>query len=113
MTPLFVERVARNEPHGGGYEQFEQRYREALARGREVRVDAGKRAEYEVPAGELAVVYVMEGAVRFEGDDTGAGPGDMVIFHRAQPGEGARVALEADMPFVGVLVTGGEAPPIR
>jgi hypothetical protein len=110
MTPLFVERVARNEPHGGGYEQFEQRYREALARGREVRIDAGRRAEYDVPAGELAVVYVMEGAVRFEGDDTGAGPGDVVIFRRAQPGEAAKLAMEADMPFVGILVTGAESP---
>lgn len=110
MTPLFVERVAKNEPHGGGYEQYEQRYREALARGREVRIEAGKRAKYDVPAGERAVVYVMEGAVRFEGDDTGAGPGDVVVFHRAQPGEAAKVAMEADMPFVGVLVTGGEPP---
>ena len=110
MTPLFVERVARNEPHGGGYEQFEQMYRQALARGREVRIDAGKRAEYDVPAGERATVYVMEGAVRFEGDDTGAGPGDVVVFKAALPGEGAKVAMEADMPFVGVLVTGGEPP---
>lgn len=110
MTPLFVERVARNEPHGGGYEQFEQRYRQAMAGGREVRIDAGKRAEFDVPAGERAVVYVMEGAVRFEGDDTGAGPGDVVVFRRAQPGEGAKVAIEADMPFVGILVTGAEPP---
>lgn len=110
MTPLFIERVAHNEPRGGGYEQFEQMYRRALADGREVRIEAGKRAEYEVPPGQRAVVYVMEGSVRFEGDDTGAGPGDVVIFKAAEPGEGARVAMEADMPFVGVLVTGGEPP---
>jgi redox-sensitive bicupin YhaK (pirin superfamily) len=108
MTPLFVERVARNEPHGGGYEQFEQMYRRALSDGREVRIAAGKRAEYDVPAGKQAVVYVMEGSVRFEGDDTAAGPGDVVTFQAAQPGEGAKVAMEADMPFVGVLVTGNE-----
>ena len=81
-----------------------------MAGGREVRIDAGKRAEFDVPAGERAVVYVMEGAVRFEGDDTGAGPGDVVVFRRAQPGEGAKVAIEADMPFVGILVTGAEPP---
>jgi redox-sensitive bicupin YhaK (pirin superfamily) len=110
MTPLFVERVARNEPHGGGYEQYEQQYRRALQQGREVRIAAGKRAEFGVPAGERATVYVMEGAVRFEGDDTAAGPGDVVIFKRAGAGEEARLAMEADLPFVGVLVTGGEPP---
>ena len=110
MTPLFIERVAHNEPRGGGYEQFEQMYRQALADGREVRIDAGKRAEFGVRAGERAVVYVMEGSVRFEGDDTAAGPGDVVVFRRAGEGEGATVGIEADVPFVGVLVTGGEPP---
>ena len=107
MTPLFIERVAHNEPHGGGYEQFEQMYRQALACGREVRIEAGKRAEFDVPAGNRAIVYVMEGSVRFEGDDTEAGPGDVVIFRPAGEVD-ARVAMEADMPFAGVLVTGRE-----
>jgi redox-sensitive bicupin YhaK (pirin superfamily) len=110
MTPLFVERVARNDPHGGGYEQYEQQYRHALGEGREVRIEAGRRAEFDVAAGERAVVYVMEGGVRFEGDDTAAGPGDVVVFRRAEAGEDAKVAMEADTPFVGVLVTGGEPP---
>jgi redox-sensitive bicupin YhaK (pirin superfamily) len=108
MTPLFIERVAHNEPHGGGYEQFEQMYRQALACGREVRIEAGKRAEFDVPAGNRAIVYVMEGSVRFEGDDTEAGPGDVVIFRPAGEDD-ARVAMEADLPFSGVIVTGREA----
>ena len=110
MTPLFIERVKHSKPQGAGYEQFEQMYRRALADGREVRIEAGKRAEYDVPAGKRAVMYVLEGSVRFEGDDTGAGPGDVVIFALAEPGEGAKVAMEADSPFTGVLVTGGEPP---
>jgi redox-sensitive bicupin YhaK (pirin superfamily) len=110
MTSLFIERIAHNEPHGGGYEQFEQMYRKALACGREVRIEAGRRAEYDVPPGERAIVYVMEGSVRFEGDDTEAGPGDVVIFKTAAAGERAKVAMEADLPFTGVLVTGLEAP---
>ena len=109
MTPLFIERVAHNEPHGGGYEQFEQMYRKALACGRELRIDAGKRAEFSVAAGERAVVYVMEGSVRFEGDDTEAGPGDVVIFQPAGARD-AKVGMQADMPFAGVLVMGRDAP---
>lgn len=109
MTPLFIERVAHNEPHGGGYEQFEQMYRKALACGEEVRIEAGRRAEYGVPAGHRAIVYVMEGSVRFEGDDTEAGPGDVVIFRPAADGD-AMVAMEADLAFAGVLVRGSEAP---
>ena len=110
MIPVFVDRIVRPQPNGSGYQPLEQAYREVLAEGREVRIEAGKRAEYKVPNGARAVVYVMEGAVRFEGDDTGAGPGDVVVFRRAQPGEGAKVAIEADMPFVGILVTGAEPP---
>ena len=106
MTPLFVERVTHPEPHGTGYEQFEQMYRRVLAAGSEISIDAGKRAEYEVPRGERAVLYVMEGSVRFESDDTEAGPGDVVEL-RAAPFEGRPVlGLQADLPFRGVLVTG-------
>ena len=109
MTPLFVDRIVRPEPHGTGYEQFEQRYREAMRDGREVRVAAGRRAEYDVPAGSGAVVYVVEGAVRFEGDDTQAGPGDIVWF-RAADRDGAVLGIEADAAFRGFLVTGPAAP---
>lgn len=107
MTPLFVDRVTRPEPHGAGFAQFEGEYRKALERGTEIRIDAGKRGEYPVAPGEGAVLYVLQGAVRFEGDDTPAGEGDTVWFKPAAAGENAaRLGIEADMPFRGVLVTG-------
>lgn len=108
MRPLFPERIVRPTPNGSGYEQLEQRYREVLCRGREIRIDAGKRAEYDVPAGQQAIVYVMEGSVRFEGDDTQAGPGEVVYFRIAQEPE-SKVGLEADLPFRGTLVIGAPA----
>ena len=105
MIPIFVDRIVRPEPNGSGYEQMEQRYREALAGAREVRIEAGKRAEFDVPRGERAVVYVMEGTVRFEGDDTAAGAGDLVYVQAADE-PGAKLGVEADMPFRGAVSIG-------
>lgn len=107
MTNLDIERIRRPEPHGAGFPQFEAQYRRALHHGREIRIEAGKRAEYEIPAGDRAIVYVMEGNVRFEGDDTAAAGGDVVWFKPAPAGDGrAMVGIEADIDFRGVLVTG-------
>jgi redox-sensitive bicupin YhaK (pirin superfamily) len=107
MNNLDIERIRHPEPRGAGFPQLEAEYRRVLHQGREIRIDAGKRAEYEVAAGDQAVVYVMEGSVRFEGDDTAAGQGDIVWFKPAPPGDGKSiVGIEADMAFRGVLVTG-------
>jgi redox-sensitive bicupin YhaK (pirin superfamily) len=105
MIPVFVDRMLRPEPNGAGYEQLEQRYREVLGAGREVRLEAGKRAEFDVPQGQQAVVYVIEGAVRFEGDDTGAAAGTVVYFKPAGDPD-AKLGLEADMPFRGAVAIG-------
>lgn len=107
MIPLFIERITRPEPNGAGYEQYEQRYRRVLQDGREIAIEAGKRAEFDVPSGTPATVYVMEGAVRFEGDDTAAGPGDVVQFRPAS--EQAFVGVQADTPFRGVIQLGDAA----
>ena len=105
MIPVFVDRIVRPQPNGSGYQPLEQAYREVLAEGREVRIDAGKRAEFKVPNGARAVVYVIEGAVRFEGDDTAAGPGEIVWFKPAGDPD-AMLGVQADMPFRGTLVIG-------
>ena len=107
MTNVDVERIRRPEPQGAGYEQLESQYRRVLQSGREIRIAAGKRAEFPVAAGERAVLYVIEGAVRFEGDDTPAGAGDIVWFK--PPGaadQDARLGIEADFAFRGVLALG-------
>ena len=93
MINVYVERISHNQPRG------------AVPQGREIRIEAGKRAEYPVAAGQQAVLYVIEGSVRLEGDDTAAGEGDTVYFKPPAPGDEAMVGVEADMPFRGVLVT--------
>ena len=109
MIPLFVDHIVRPQPNGAGYEQLEQHYRKVLAGGREVAIAGGKRAEFPVAPGVQAVVYVIEGSVRFEGDDTQAGPGDIVWFRAA--GEPATLGVEADAPFRGALMLGNPSPP--
>ena len=99
---LFVDHIRHAEPRGSGFAALEQELREALDSGQEFAVEAGKRAEFDVPAGAHPVVYVMEGSVRFEGDDTAASAGDVVWFKPA--GEGAQVGVEADAPARGVVV---------
>ena len=109
MIPLFVDRIVRPQPNGAGYEHLEQHYREVLAAGREVAIASGKRAEFAVAPGIQAVVYVIEGSVRFEGDDTQAGAGDIVWFRAAS--EAALLGVEADAPFRGALMMGNPPSP--
>lgn len=108
MIPVFVERIVRPQPNGSGYQPLEQAYREVLAEGREVRIEAGRRAEFRVPQGSRVVVYVIEGTVRFEGDDTAANPGEIVWF-KASGEPDAVLGMQADMAFRGTLVFGAPA----
>ena len=80
---LDIEAIEHLDQRGAGYAEHEQRLRRAYSAGREFRIEAGKRAEFTIAAGERAVVFVLEGAVRFEGDDTAAGEGDTIWFKPA------------------------------
>lgn len=92
MTPIFPDRIegcagrAPAVPEGG----------------RDVRIEAGKRAEFAVPHGQRALLYVSEGGVRIEADDTQAAAGDLVWFQQATVDDG-RIGLQADGPFRGIL----------
>ncbi len=71
----------------------------------EVTIDAGRRAELQVPPGRRACLRVLEGAVRIEGDDTTAVEGDLVWFKPVHAdGEAALLGMEADTPFRGVVL---------
>jgi quercetin dioxygenase-like cupin family protein len=94
---VFIERIEhQHSGNGAGYAGREQHLREAQAGGKEVRIEAGKRAEFHVPAGARAVVHVLEGSVRFEGDDTQAVAGDVVWFKPAAQGGPSLLGIEAD-----------------
>src|SRR2546421_2841715 len=101
---LFIDRIEHPRPHGGGFAAIEQELRQALNAGVEFDVEAGKRREFAVPAGSPAAVYVLEGSVRFEGDDTAAMAGDVVWFKPAP--ERALVGVQADTPTRAVLIIG-------
>lgn len=105
---LFIESIEHRD--GGALDDAEhaRRMTQAYTAGREFSIEAGKRAEFEVEPGARAVVYLLEGAVRFEGDDTPAGEGDTVWFKPAQQ-EPAQIGIQADRPARGILVAG----PIR
>lgn len=105
---LFVESIQHASGDGSGYADQEQRLRAARAAGCEFAIDAGKRAEFTIDPGDRAVVYILEGSVRFEGDDTAALAGDTVCFKPAPGGEAATLGVEADTPVRGILVA---APP--
>jgi hypothetical protein len=110
---LFIDSIHHGADQMGKADD-EQRIREAMASGKEIRIEAGKRAEFRVPPGSLPVVHVLEGAVRFEGDDTSALAGDSVWFKPVPPGgEEGVIGIEADAAFVGLLGTrpDGGAPP--
>ena len=102
---LDIEIIQHRDNRGAGYAEHEQRLRRAYCAGREFRIEAGKRAEFTIAAGERAVVFVLEGAVRFEGDDTAAGEGDTIWFKPAPSGEPAVLGVEADLPARGILVS--------
>ena len=100
---LFIERIRHPEPQGAGFTANEQELRTAMGAGQEFMVEAGKRTEFEVPPGSKPVVYLLEGSVRFEGDDTSAMAGDVVWFRAAN--EKATVGIEADARARGVFVS--------
>lgn len=102
--PLFIEAIHHTGRDGSGYAQREQRLREARAAGREFHIEAGKRAEFEIDPGKRAIVHILEGSLRFEGDDTAALAGDTVCFRPAPPEETAMLGVEADTPVRGILV---------
>ena len=105
--PLFIESI-RKAGGDAGYADEEQRLRQAQAAGREFRIDAGKRAEFMIDPGQRAIVHILEGSVRFEGDDTAALAGDTVWFKPAANDEIGFVGVEADTPVRGILIA---APP--
>ena len=109
---LFIDSIHRGADAMGRADD-EQRIREARAGGREIRIEAGKRAEFRMPAGSQPVVHVLEGAVRFESDDTQAMAGDSVWFRAVPEGEEGVIGIEADAPFVGLLATRPQGPPPR
>ena len=99
----FVERIRHPDPAGAGYAQQEQDIRAARARGGiEFAIERGKRAEIRVPPGERPVVHVLEGAVRFEGDDTAASAGDVVWFSAAM--ERGILGIQADVAARALVV---------
>jgi redox-sensitive bicupin YhaK (pirin superfamily) len=100
---LFIDSIHHAADEMGKADD-EQRIREAMATGHEIRIEAGKRAEFRVPPGSRPVVHVLEGAVRFEGDDTSAMAGDSVWFKPVPAGgEEGVIGIEADAAFVGLL----------
>jgi redox-sensitive bicupin YhaK (pirin superfamily) len=103
MHTPFIERIRHPDPDGAGYARLEQDIREARAQGGvEFAIEAGKRAEIRVPPGERPVVHILEGSVRFEGDDTSAAAGDVVWFCAAH--ERGVLGIQADAPARGLVV---------
>lgn len=68
-----------------------------------IRVDAGKRVELEVPAGQRAFLVVVSGAGRIEGDDTPVRTDDIVWFKAVEGEEPVFLGLEADVEFRALL----------
>jgi redox-sensitive bicupin YhaK (pirin superfamily) len=101
---LDIESIEHLQTDGTGFARHEQRLRQAYTAGREFRIEAGRRAEFTIGPGERAVVFLLEGSVRFEGDDTAAGEGDTVWFKPAPREEAALLGVEADRPARGILV---------
>jgi quercetin 2,3-dioxygenase len=65
----------------------------------DVTIKDGKRIEIEVAPGERAFIYVLKGGLRFEIDDTAAGPEDVVWFKVAPRADGEPVVagVEAEV----------------
>ena len=102
---LFIDSIHRGADAMGKADD-EQRIRASLAEGREIRIEAGKRAEFRMPPGSRPVVHVLEGAVRFEGDDSAALAGDSVWFKPVpEGGEEGVIGIEADAAFVGLIAS--------
>ena len=109
---LFIESIHHAGGRGKGYAEQEARLRQAREAGRAFRIDAGKRAEFSIDPGERAIVFILEGRARFEGDDTAALAGDTVCFRPAPREEGGTLGVEADSPVHGILVA-APAPQMR
>jgi redox-sensitive bicupin YhaK (pirin superfamily) len=103
---LFIDSIEHRGGEALDDAEHARRMTHAYTAGREFTIEAGKRAEFKVEPGEHAVVYLLEGAVRFEGDDTPAGEGDTVRFKPAPDGEIALLGIQADRPARGILVAG-------
>jgi redox-sensitive bicupin YhaK (pirin superfamily) len=73
-----------------------------------IRVDACKRVEIEVPAGQRAFLVVVSGAGRLEGDDTAVATDDIVWFKTADRGEPVFLGLEADVELRALLYSEAE-----
>jgi len=67
----------------------------------DLRLEAGRRADLEVPAGHTAVLLVRRGAVRLNGVEP-LGPAELALLD--QPGDG--LALEAEAEAAALLLTG-------
>jgi len=103
---VFIESIEHPGREALDDAEHARRMAHAYTAGHEFRIEAGKRAEFTVEPGESAVVYLLEGAVRFEGDDTPAGEGDTVWFRPAPRDEAALLGIQADRPTRGILVAG-------
>lgn len=103
---LFIESIEHRDGAALDDAEHARRMTQAYTAGREFTIEAGRRAEFEVEPGERAVVYLLEGAVRFEGDDTPAGEGDTVWFRPAPLDESALLGIQADRAARGILVAG-------
>lgn len=101
---VFIERIQHAGPGGDSRAQPGE-IDEALQSGREFSIEPGKRAEFEIAPGQRAVVYLLQGSARFEGDDTPAVGGDTVWFKPPPDGSGGLLGVEADTPVRGVLVS--------
>jgi redox-sensitive bicupin YhaK (pirin superfamily) len=102
---MYLDIESIEHADGKGDARHAQRLRQAHDAGYEFRIEAGKRAEFSIGPGDRAIVYVLEGSVRFEGDDTPAVEGDTVWFKPAAR-EAALVGVQADRPARGILVAG-------
>ena len=83
----------------------------------EVSVASEKRVELEVAAGDQALLYVLSGGGRLEGDDTAIGQDDVVWFKPALAGARQMIGIEADTPLRALLFAAGPsagaaAPPL-
>ena len=101
---VFIESIEHQGHEAIDDAEHAQRMAQAYTAGCEFCIEAGKRAEFTVEPGACAVVYLLEGAVRFEGDDTPAGEGDTVWFKPAPQDETALLGIQADRPARGILV---------
>jgi redox-sensitive bicupin YhaK (pirin superfamily) len=76
----------------------------------DIRLEAGRRIEPPVPAGQRGFLLVMAGHARVGAHPAPAGPGESAWFDPAPDGGPGRLALEAEATCRAFLVAG---PPIE